>query len=1046
MSLTQQRNVPAWPLAKIAPPRPRALVSRPRLLGPLNEAARDGRVALVVAPGGSGKTSLLADWARQPPVPIAWYAIDAADRDMQRLTSGLCAAVDRAIPGAATAARAALDSEAQEAAVVGLLLGAIEQHALALILDDFHHLDGLPEAMALWDHLLRFRPPSLSLIILSRSVPLLGFAALAALDELTGLGRDDLRFDRDETAELLAAHSLDTGAAAPLCTRSGGWATGVLLLARTASNGLHFLRARSEALMDHLGTEMLASLGEELRDFLLETAALGPATAEEADAILDRSNSALLYAEVAAHGLFLEQDSDSGLYRYQDLFSEYLVGVLKREDPARLRTTRRAAARWWLRREDFPRALELLAAGEDWAELAATLDRERLALWTRGLWGTALAYAERLPPDYRTPRLLTLCGHGRLQRGEHAEALTLADASMAASVNEEDWLGAAALRAHALQLGDRNEEAIRSADAALVVARRLAIPAAETRLLETRGAARLRLGQLEEGQADLLAAVKAYHKGQDRFAEARSLLNLAILLIETGYARAAHTQLTRSSVLWRQISNQAVIGKVYNTRALLRVLTGDPSAARPDAERALHAAREFRDPELECDAMTTLAEICIHSGHAPEAERYAAAAVEMSARLDLSHSLNDALRAHIAAVLLRRERGAARRLIDEARALTVTPVDNALLDLLEGMLALRSRAHIRAAEVLDTAAKTLERLSRPHSAARAHLLRAEALLASGTVRRAEDALNRMAELVLPLGCEGYLQPTARLARQVLAQRHLLRRLRRDARQLLDQLATSAAPTLSVLPAATAGEPETLQLRISPFGQGSIMVAGQPLDLAALPPKARELLFYAVHARRPLRRDEMLETVWGGDVNAAQALWDAGRHLRRVLGDQSWKPRGGAYTLQMPFEDDGRCFDDAAAAALREGLLLERLGAAEQALEVYGAGGYLEWCDSLWAEEERARLAAQATRVALALAGIYSELNRHDDAIETCRRAAALDPFDEAPRLALLRALADAQRIPAALREYHDYQRLLHDELAAEPSDELRALATELSRR
>ena len=234
----------AWPLAKISPPSPRALLSRPRLRDAISRAVAAGQVTFIAAPGGSGKTSLLADWARHADGPVAWYALDPADRDTRRLAAGLCASVERVLPGTAGTALAALEGGAHEVAAIGLLLGALEGRPLALVLDDFQHLDDLPEAVGLWDHLLRFRPPTLALIILSRSIPLFGFSTLAALDELAALGREDLRFDADEARALLAAHGLPGETATQMVKRSGGWAAGLLLLAHAVPDGVRFLRAR----------------------------------------------------------------------------------------------------------------------------------------------------------------------------------------------------------------------------------------------------------------------------------------------------------------------------------------------------------------------------------------------------------------------------------------------------------------------------------------------------------------------------------------------------------------------------------------------------------------------------------------------------------------------------------------------------------------------------------------------------------------------------------------------------------------------------------
>src|SRR5437867_10762262 len=63
-------------------PRP-GFVPRPRLAQRLDEGADRGLV-LVCAPAGSGKTALLADWARSGQRPAAWLSLDDADNDPAR--------------------------------------------------------------------------------------------------------------------------------------------------------------------------------------------------------------------------------------------------------------------------------------------------------------------------------------------------------------------------------------------------------------------------------------------------------------------------------------------------------------------------------------------------------------------------------------------------------------------------------------------------------------------------------------------------------------------------------------------------------------------------------------------------------------------------------------------------------------------------------------------------------------------------------------------------------------------------------------------------
>ena len=86
---------------KLYAPRPQpGFVPRQRLTQALGDGLARGRV-LVCAPAGSGKTALLADWARGGGRAVAWLALDGGDNDPARFWRYVVAALDRAQPGIA---------------------------------------------------------------------------------------------------------------------------------------------------------------------------------------------------------------------------------------------------------------------------------------------------------------------------------------------------------------------------------------------------------------------------------------------------------------------------------------------------------------------------------------------------------------------------------------------------------------------------------------------------------------------------------------------------------------------------------------------------------------------------------------------------------------------------------------------------------------------------------------------------------------------------------------------------------------------------------
>ncbi len=84
---------------RLPPPRPRErVVARPRLLEQLDRGLA-GRLILLSAPAGFGKTTLLSEWLARESGPSAayrkaWISLDAADNDPVRFWTFVAAAVE----------------------------------------------------------------------------------------------------------------------------------------------------------------------------------------------------------------------------------------------------------------------------------------------------------------------------------------------------------------------------------------------------------------------------------------------------------------------------------------------------------------------------------------------------------------------------------------------------------------------------------------------------------------------------------------------------------------------------------------------------------------------------------------------------------------------------------------------------------------------------------------------------------------------------------------------------------------------------------------
>src|SRR4028119_2527066 len=82
------------------PRRRRGVVARPRLAERLNRV-KESSLALVSAPAGFGKTTLLTEWLASLPArqwSVAWLSLDERDNDPALFWTYFVAAVRRAAP------------------------------------------------------------------------------------------------------------------------------------------------------------------------------------------------------------------------------------------------------------------------------------------------------------------------------------------------------------------------------------------------------------------------------------------------------------------------------------------------------------------------------------------------------------------------------------------------------------------------------------------------------------------------------------------------------------------------------------------------------------------------------------------------------------------------------------------------------------------------------------------------------------------------------------------------------------------------------------
>ena len=359
-------------------PRP-GFVPRSRLTQRLDEGLGRG-VVLVCAPAGSGKTMLVADWARRGGRPVAWLSLDTGDNDPARFWRHAVAALDGVCPGLDERVGPLLGSPAPPtfeplvSAVINELAARPGEGEMVLVLDDYHVVGSQPVHASV-GFLLEHLPPGLHPILSSRADPPLALPRWRARGRLTELRDAELRFTVSEAAAMLRetlSADLPDAAVTALAARTEGWAAGLQLAAlslRGQPDVTGFVAAFSGShryVLDYLAEEVLERQGEQVRDFLLKTSVLERLSGELCDAVTGRTGSQALLEQVERAGLFLVPlDEVRGWWRYHHLFADLLRARLMEEQPAQAAQLHHNAAAWYQEHELADDAIRhAIAAGE----------------------------------------------------------------------------------------------------------------------------------------------------------------------------------------------------------------------------------------------------------------------------------------------------------------------------------------------------------------------------------------------------------------------------------------------------------------------------------------------------------------------------------------------------------------------------------------------------------------------------------------------------------------------------------------------------------
>jgi LuxR family transcriptional regulator, maltose regulon positive regulatory protein len=415
---------------RLRPPSYGGLVPRRWLVRRLI-ASREVSLVLIAAPAGYGKTSLLSEWAQADERPFAWVTLDRGDDDVGHLLMAIIHAIAEIEPlaqGVANALAAPISGIADS--VLLRLASSLEsrRRPLVIVLDNAHVLEA-PAALNALSTIADHLPPGSQLVLGSRGMPALPIGRLRAHHRLVELHAADLAMTVPEAAALLQAAglSLDTEQVLTLVRRTEGWPVALYLAALSLRDepdtpaAVACFGGEDEIVSDYLREELIAGLPTEAVTFLMRSSILEELWGSVCDAVLERSDTALLLQDLARRNLLLVPlDRTGESYRCHGLLREMLQRELRRHDPDLIAGLHRRAGIWHAAHGDVDGAIDHALAANDpqrggellWAHILRYIAQGRNETVQRWLGGFT---EEQIAAD----AALSLCAaHSHLAKGD----------------------------------------------------------------------------------------------------------------------------------------------------------------------------------------------------------------------------------------------------------------------------------------------------------------------------------------------------------------------------------------------------------------------------------------------------------------------------------------------------------------------------------------------------------------------------------------------------------------------------------------------------
>ena len=281
-------------LSRIRPPElPANFLSRRHLFELIDDQAPG--YTMVVAPAGYGKTSLIAEWAKQSKKKVIWYTMSETDSAIG-LATYLISAIRQEFPNFAP------DLEAKTVTSIFQAIANLEED-IVLVLDNV--VDVFTYQLNITQSYMDAIPDNIHIFALRRIMPTVSLKRFSSIGRLSVITAGDLVFSKDEIKSLLQISGVDANEKKinQIAQQTHGWPSAIGIIA--SGEDSKFDLEVDDSLVKNLVSSKFEKLAKETRELLIAMSSFEVFDLDLVTSILQKPANETNLNKLAAEGVFL---------------------------------------------------------------------------------------------------------------------------------------------------------------------------------------------------------------------------------------------------------------------------------------------------------------------------------------------------------------------------------------------------------------------------------------------------------------------------------------------------------------------------------------------------------------------------------------------------------------------------------------------------------------------------------------------------------------------------------------------------------------------